>query len=94
MEDLWPLIVPPLMTLLDDSEPRFRVRGVVALQTLLPQVHANFLKRTGVAELAQKVEMLQLLWRTVDVLLILTTIPLGAGLCDRVWTFHSPICRH
>ena len=47
MESLWPLLVPPLMTLVDDYEPAFKLRGILAMADVLERVSASLLKRTG-----------------------------------------------
>ncbi|KAG8977881.1 hypothetical protein FRC05_000409 [Tulasnella sp. 425] len=50
-EKLWPLLIPPLMTLLDDYQTIFRIKGIQVLHGLLEQVDGNLLKRTGIASL-------------------------------------------
>lgn len=47
IEPLWPLLVPPLMTLVDDYEPPFKLRGILAVDCMLERVDARLLKRTG-----------------------------------------------
>lgn len=54
IEMLWPLIIPPLLTLLDDYKPPYRIRGVNATRTLLDKVSASLLRRTGIDELIFK----------------------------------------
>ena len=55
MERSWPLVVPPLLTLLDDHETYYRRQGVRALRLFLQRTPAVLLERTGLGELIQKV---------------------------------------
>ncbi|KAI5894425.1 uncharacterized protein SCHCODRAFT_02624635 [Schizophyllum commune H4-8] len=52
-EDLWHLIIPPIMTLLDDYQSAYKLRGNVVVRDMLARVPAGLLKRTGVAALLQ-----------------------------------------
>ncbi|KAL1701083.1 hypothetical protein EV121DRAFT_282920 [Schizophyllum commune] len=52
-EDLWHLIIPPVMTLLDDYQSAYKLRGIVVVRDMLARVPAGLLKRTGVAALLQ-----------------------------------------
>jgi hypothetical protein len=54
-EDLWHLIIPPMMTLLDDYEARYRLRGVEILAEMLQVVPGKLLKKTGVDGLIRSV---------------------------------------
>ncbi|KAB5594051.1 WW domain-containing oxidoreductase [Ceratobasidium theobromae] len=54
VEKLWPLIIPPLFTLLDDYHPPYRIRGVNVAQILLKKTPATLLRRTGIDELMFK----------------------------------------
>ncbi|KAG6836921.1 hypothetical protein H0H93_001287 [Arthromyces matolae] len=47
-EALWPLIVPPVMALLDDFETRHKLCGVRIVSEMLREVPGPLLKRTGV----------------------------------------------
>ncbi|KAK5105782.1 hypothetical protein LTR62_002162 [Meristemomyces frigidus] len=47
VEELWPLIVPPLLTLLDDWETPYKLLGTQLLHQLLHIVPPPFLDRTG-----------------------------------------------
>lgn len=47
-EKLWHLIIPPLMTIMDDFEVYYKVRGVQIVSEMLRQVPAGILRRTGV----------------------------------------------
>ena len=55
MEEMWPIVVPPLMTLLDDHETRYRSEGVRCLSVLLDRVSGSLLKKTGLSNLIQNV---------------------------------------
>jgi hypothetical protein len=57
LEFLWPLLIPPLMTLLDDYDPPFKIRGIVIVREMLRNVDANLLKRTGIATLLSAVSI-------------------------------------
>ncbi|KAF8332696.1 uncharacterized protein EI90DRAFT_2971481 [Cantharellus anzutake] len=46
-ESVWPLVVPPLMTLVDDFDPPFKIRGIDISHDLLQKLDASLLKRTG-----------------------------------------------
>lgn len=48
---LWPLLIPPVMTLLDDFEAPYKIRGVHVVQKMLERVPVDLLKRTGVDSL-------------------------------------------
>ena len=47
-ESLWYLVVPPAMTLLDDYEAGYKLRGIVIIGEMLERVPGELLKRTGV----------------------------------------------
>ncbi|KAG8993761.1 hypothetical protein FRB93_001915 [Tulasnella sp. JGI-2019a] len=50
-ETLWPLLIPPLMTMLDDHDLYFRIAAIKILQILLHRVDGSLLKRTGIESL-------------------------------------------
>ncbi|CAE6534841.1 unnamed protein product [Rhizoctonia solani] len=54
IETLWPLAIPPLLTLLDDFKPMYKLRGVDVTQALLKKAPPTLLRRTGVGELLFK----------------------------------------
>ncbi|KAI0699846.1 hypothetical protein BC835DRAFT_1267219 [Cytidiella melzeri] len=47
-ERLWHLIIPPIMTLLDDFEVTYKLRGVEIVSEMLKKVPAEILRRTGI----------------------------------------------
>ncbi|KAH9938718.1 uncharacterized protein B0H18DRAFT_1081270 [Fomitopsis serialis] len=47
-EKLWHLLIPPVMTLLDDYETFYRLRGVNVASDMIQRVPADLLRRTGV----------------------------------------------
>ncbi|KZT74537.1 hypothetical protein DAEQUDRAFT_682559 [Daedalea quercina L-15889] len=47
-EKLWHLLIPPMMTLLDDYETSYRLRGVHVVSDIIQRVPADLLRRTGV----------------------------------------------
>ncbi|KAJ7162616.1 hypothetical protein C8R43DRAFT_1173293, partial [Mycena crocata] len=50
-EELWHLVIPPIMALLDDYEARYKLMGVQATAVMLERVPGSVLKRTGVDSL-------------------------------------------
>ncbi|KAK4702042.1 hypothetical protein P7C70_g4179, partial [Phenoliferia sp. Uapishka_3] len=50
VEDIWPMILPPLLAFLDDYQPLNKLHGTSILCTLLPLVSASLLRRTGVGK--------------------------------------------
>ncbi|KAG8721617.1 hypothetical protein FRC08_011807 [Ceratobasidium sp. 394] len=54
IESLWPLIIPPLLTLVDDHEPSYKLKGIMATDALLRKAPASLLRRTGIDELLFK----------------------------------------
>ncbi|KAL4075627.1 hypothetical protein J3A83DRAFT_4369827 [Scleroderma citrinum] len=47
-DQTWPLILPPIMTFLDDYEVPYKIRGVHLVSKMLTRVPPNLLLRTGV----------------------------------------------
>ena len=64
IEDLWPFLLPPLLSYLDDFESANKMRGVAILGTLLKHVDASLLRRTGVGKVFERVRLTLLLPRT------------------------------
>ena len=52
---MWHLLIPPVMTLLDDYEVRFKLQGVLVVQEMLQHVPTGLMKRTGVNGLIHSV---------------------------------------
>lgn len=50
-EKLWHLIIPPVMTLLDDYDAGYKLYGIQIVAEMLKTVPAELLRRTGVGEL-------------------------------------------
>ncbi|KAF7301516.1 hypothetical protein MIND_00717000 [Mycena indigotica] len=50
-DEVWHLVVPPLMTLLDDYEAQYKLAGVRIAAAMLDSVPGSLLKRTGVGSL-------------------------------------------
>lgn len=53
-EKNWPLLVPPLLALVDDVEPVFKAKGCQLISALLKCTPPSLLKRTGLAEVFQQ----------------------------------------
>uniref|UniRef100_V5EXX3 Uncharacterized protein n=1 Tax=Kalmanozyma brasiliensis (strain GHG001) TaxID=1365824 RepID=V5EXX3_KALBG len=54
---VWPLLIPPLLTLAEHPQPRFRLRGSALVYTLLErggEALAKLLLRTGIGSLLEK----------------------------------------
>jgi Tti2 family len=47
-EGLWHLIIPPVMTLLDDYEAPYKIHGIKIVSELFHRVPIDLLKRTGI----------------------------------------------
>ncbi|KAK0467886.1 uncharacterized protein EV420DRAFT_433076 [Desarmillaria tabescens] len=47
-EDLWHLVIPSVMSLLDDYEARYKIKGVRIVSEMLQKVPKTLLKRTGI----------------------------------------------
>ncbi|GAA5824271.1 hypothetical protein JCM11251_001589 [Rhodosporidiobolus azoricus] len=54
VEDLWPLLLPPLLSYLDDYETKNKIVGTGLLNALLDRVDASLLRRTGVGKVFEK----------------------------------------
>jgi len=50
-ERLWYLVVPPVMTLLDDFEARYKLLGIQVVNAVLEHAPLPLLIRTGISEL-------------------------------------------
>ncbi|MCJ1358690.1 MAG: hypothetical protein MMC33_008690 [Icmadophila ericetorum] len=50
IESNWPLLIPPLLTLLDDSSTALKVRGCEFLRMFLGKVQPELLQRTGLGD--------------------------------------------
>lgn len=57
IEAHWPLLIPPLLALIDDSTIRFKVRGCKCLTLFLKSVPPPLLQRTGLGEVFQNALM-------------------------------------
>lgn len=54
IEKFWPLLVPPILTLVDDSEPKYKAKGCDLLRPLLEITPPQLLKRTGLANVFEE----------------------------------------
>ena len=54
MENNWPLLIPPLLALLDDAATSAKIRGCSILTTFLGKVPPKLLERTGLGEVFQE----------------------------------------
>ncbi|EJD53795.1 hypothetical protein AURDEDRAFT_53188, partial [Auricularia subglabra TFB-10046 SS5] len=53
-EQLWHLIIPPMMTLLDDYETKYKIWGLRVASSLITRVPPSLLRRTGIGALLEK----------------------------------------
>ncbi|KAJ8295172.1 hypothetical protein OF846_002202 [Rhodotorula toruloides] len=54
IEDLWPLLLPPLLAYLDEYDAKNKLVGLSLLDALLAKVDASLLRRTGVGKVFEK----------------------------------------
>ncbi|EME40462.1 hypothetical protein DOTSEDRAFT_46837 [Dothistroma septosporum NZE10] len=57
VEEMWPLVVPPILTLLDDWETQYKIIGVRLLHQLLFTTPPSLLARTGLGEVFEEALM-------------------------------------
>ncbi|KDQ65047.1 hypothetical protein JAAARDRAFT_685072 [Jaapia argillacea MUCL 33604] len=50
-ERVWHLVIPPVMTLLDDYEAQYKLQGIAIISEILLHVPKDLLKRTGIDSL-------------------------------------------
>lgn len=50
IENNWPLLIPPILALVDDSSIFYKVKGCKILSQFLQNVPETFLQRTGIGE--------------------------------------------
>lgn len=62
VETNWPLIIPPLLALIDDSSTAWKVRGCSLLVRFLASIPDQLLERTGLGEVFQTALMPCLLY--------------------------------
>ena len=51
MQENWPLIIPPLLALIDDSSTKYKVKGCNFLVMFLRKCPSPLLERTGLGEI-------------------------------------------
>lgn len=57
VEEVWPLVLPPLLTLVDDWEAKYKTFGVQLVQTLLKVTPGPLLARTGLGDVFEEALM-------------------------------------
>ncbi|KAL4261910.1 TTI2 family protein [Pleurotus pulmonarius] len=93
-DELWHLIIPPVMTLLDDYEAKYKVQGARIVSEMLRTVPRTVLKRTGIDGLLntslqtclahlQRPESATLIRETIPASVSLTTLTTDQGSQDR-----------
>ena len=53
-ENNWPLLIPPLLALLDDASTAYKIRGCSLLTTYITTIPPQLLERTGLGEVFQE----------------------------------------
>ncbi|SMR58691.1 unnamed protein product [Zymoseptoria tritici ST99CH_1E4] len=48
--EIWPLVIPPILTLIDDHQPQYKTIGASLLDSLLKTTPPSLLSRTGLGE--------------------------------------------
>ena len=51
MKANWPLIIPPLLTLIDDSSVKYKVKGCTSLAVFLQKCPSPLLEQTGLGKI-------------------------------------------
>ena len=62
VEANWPLIIPPLLALIDDASTPYKIKGCELLTTFLKVAPSQILERTGLGEVFQNALMPCLLY--------------------------------
>lgn len=62
LEAEWPLVLPPVLSFLDDYSAHNKLTGTTILDKLLPRVESSLLIRTGVGKVIEKVSVRMLAW--------------------------------
>ena len=57
VEDVWPQVVPPCLTLIDDQEAVYKALGVELLTSVLKVTPSSLLKKTGLGEVFEEALM-------------------------------------
>ncbi|KAG8770990.1 hypothetical protein FRC12_003926 [Ceratobasidium sp. 428] len=88
IESLWPLVIPPLLTLVDDYSPLYKIKGIVATNGLLQKVSPTLLRRTGIDELLFRAlrSALQNLTSDLSPDLLRVAMPCYIRLVDLIYT--------
>lgn len=84
-ERLWYLVVPPMMTLLDDFEARYKLLGIQVVNAMLEHVPLSLLNRTGISELilASLNRALTFLHSPFTPAVLRAAVPAAANLIER-----------
>ena len=57
MQANWPLVIPPLLALIDDTSTKYKVKGCNCLTMFLQQCPSLLLERTGLGEIFENAVM-------------------------------------
>ena len=70
MEEVWHLVLPPLLSYLDDFTVKNKILGLSLLDTLLDRVEGGLLRRTGVGKVFEQVRTQILFCYTLTALIL------------------------
>src|ERR1700730_3578080 len=87
-ETHWHLIIPPVMTLLDDYEAKYKLQGVKIVSEMLGRVPPELLRRTGIDRLLLTVGICVLIF--FDPLLTCETLGWSKSLTTCLHHLHNP----
>jgi len=90
-ERLWYLVVPPMMTLLDDFEARYKLLGIQVVNAMIEHAPLSLLNRTGISELilASLNRALTFLHSPFTSAVLRAAVPAAANLIDRTTAYGS-----
>ncbi|KAI0260491.1 hypothetical protein BC834DRAFT_900075 [Gloeopeniophorella convolvens] len=90
-ERMWYLVVPPVMTLLDDFEAKYKLTGIRVINAMLERVPPSLLSRTGIAELilSSLSNALTFLHSPHTPAILRAAIPAAVNLIERTTKFGS-----
>jgi len=90
-EQLWYLVVPPMVTLLDDFEARYKLLGIQVVNAMLERVPLSLLNRTGISELtlASLNRALTFLHSPFTPAVLRAAVPAATNLIERTTEYGS-----
>ncbi|GAA5944901.1 uncharacterized protein JCM15063_001984 [Sporobolomyces koalae] len=93
VEDLWPWLLPPVLSFLDDHDPRNKIQGLDLLDELLNKTSRSLLVRTGVGKVFQ--QSLEVVFSNLSdplsPILLETAHPVALKLVQLVYPTHQSL---